>query len=272
VFLVLALFLFYKTDLAVYVYTGFALLSILAINTAERIEFLKLICGKALWKIRLIENLAIAFPFSLFLLYKSEYIFAGSILLFGIATSFIPKIHQHSIRMRTPYFHRPFEFTIGFRKYILLLMFALFILIMAIKSKNMNLGLFSISIHFGIILSYLGFLEPSNFINIFNRTPNGFLKEKIKTVVLYTFLSIVPQALIQMIAFPKSVVPLIAIIGIGLCIAVYFIIVKYSNYPEVMSLPSTVLFMASIFIPILLIYTIPLFLRRSRQKLNHLLQ
>lgn len=271
-FILFSLLIFYKTELAVYIYTGFAAFFILSINTTDRIEFLKLICGKALWKIRMIENVAIGLPFAVFLLCKMEYIFAGGVLIFATAISFLPKLKLHLFRLPTPYFHRPFEFIIGFRKYVLLIVFALFLLLMAYKSGNMNLGLFSIIIHFGVILSYIGFVEPSNYINIYNETSKGFIFEKIKTTILYTCLSIIPLAIIQLVLFPESIIPLIFIIVIGLLILIYFVIGKYSNFPEVMSVPDTILFIASIFIPLLLVYSIPLFWKKSQQKIKHLLR
>ncbi len=271
-FILFSFMLFYKMEISAYVYTGIAVVSIFSINSSQRLGFLKEICGHTLWKIRLLENIAVAIPFCLFLLYQTAYVFSLVIFLFSIILAFTPIMRQHSVRLPTPYFHRPFEFIIGFRKYLLLVLFSLFLMLMAYKSDNMNLGLFSIVIHFGIILSYLGFLEPSNYITIYNKSSKGFLIEKIKTTILYTSVSIFPTAVIQLITFPTSAIPLLFIILIGLLILIYFLICKYSNYPDVMSLPHTILFITSIFLPILLFYTVPLYWKKSRQKINHLLQ
>ncbi len=271
IFVVLSVYLFYKTELAVYLYTIIGLLTITSIYTTDRIEFLRLVAEKSMWKIRLIENLTLAIPFVLFLLIKQEYLFASLILLTGIGFSFLKKVYRNSIRFKTPYFHRPFEFIIGFRKYVLLSLFALFLLFMAYKSNNMNLGLFSILAHFGVVLTYLGFIEPSHYINLYHQTPSGFLKDKLKTTFVYTCMTILPFGIIQLVLFPASLLPLSLLIVLGMLIVHYFVICKYSNYPESLSVGDTFLFVFSIVFPILLLYTIPLFWKKSKLRLNHLL-
>ena len=272
VFVLLSFYLFYKTELAVYLYTGIGVVVITSIYTTDRIEFLRLVAEKSMWKIRLAENLVLALPFALFLLFKQQYLFAGGILLFGIGMSFLKKVYRNTLRFKTPYFHRPFEFIIGFRKYILLSLFALFLLLMAYKSNNMNLGLFSILVHFGVLLSYLGFMEPSSYINIYKQTASGFLKTKLKTTFIYTCFTLLPIAIIQLILFPASILPLSLIIAVGMVILHYFVICKYSNYPKSMSVLNTFLFTISLVLPLLLLYTIPLFWKKSTKKLKHLLK
>jgi len=271
-FFLLSFQLFHKTLLAPYIYAALAVFSILPLLSYRRVEFLTNIAKKSTYKLRLLETLAVGLPFILFLVYKGFPLVAFVVFVFAFISSFISPLGNTNLRIPTPYFHRPFEFIIGFRRYILLSVLSLFLLGMAYQSDNMNLGLFSILIQFAIILSYLGFIEPSTYIHAFKQTPTGFIFEKMKTVFLYTALTVLPLAGIQLYLFHASFIPLLFIISLGSFVLGFFVICKYANFPKPLNVGQTVLFVVSICVPILVIYTGPLFWKKSVARLNQLLK
>jgi peptidoglycan/LPS O-acetylase OafA/YrhL len=79
-FLVLSIFLFHKTEFALYVYILISLALTAKLSEIGRNDFLKLCFNNTHYKlIRIAENFSVTLPFLFFLLYKES--FVGSVIL-----------------------------------------------------------------------------------------------------------------------------------------------------------------------------------------------
>ncbi len=138
-FIAASIYLFYKIKLAVYVYVFFAFVSMMSLNKNERNYFLKFCFSKTLYyKIRITENLLLALPFVLFLLYKEFFLHVLMLLLLSPVATLVNFGGKFSAVMPTPFYKTPFEFLTGFRKMFLVLFanYALTIISIAVKNKR----------------------------------------------------------------------------------------------------------------------------------------
>lgn len=111
----LSIYLFNKTEFAVYVYLLFALTLIGKLSETRRTEFLKICFGDTQLKIiRITENLICSIPFFVFLLYKQLFLFAGLLLTLTTILALVNFRTTLNLTIWTPFSKRPFEFPTGF--------------------------------------------------------------------------------------------------------------------------------------------------------------
>lgn len=243
-----------------------------SISQQDRTLLLKsLFNRKAFYKIRLIENLVIAIPFLLFLLYQQNYLFAVGLFFIALSFVFIPYYRSFQLSIPTPYKRRPFEFTAGFRNKIIYLPFILLLIIKSIQVGNANLALFILAVIFFICLSFYGAVEDPYFAWIHNKPPEQFLFFKIKQGLINSTILSGPILLILGLAFFETWPAVLLIQGMGYVLIMTIILAKYSAFPSTMNLPQIILFMLCFWLPPMLLIAIPLFYRKAIKKLTPIL-
>ncbi len=272
-FIALSVFLFYKTAFAIYIYLLSAVVLISNLSETRRTEFLKLCFGDNKLKgIRITENLAAAMPFLIFLACKQLLLPALLLILLTILLALVNFGTTLNLVIPTPFYKKPFEFTVGFRNSFYLVAAAYALTIVSVAADNFNLGIFAMLLVFAITLTY--YTKPENEYYVWSYSMNAkkFLLEKIKTATLFSALLIIPIAVMLGIFFPKNTDILLLFYFAGWAFLVYIIVSKYATYPAELNITQAILLVLCIGFPPLLIFMIPYFFRRSENRLTSLLQ
>jgi len=265
--------LFLKVSFAAYIYTFLALVVISNTSKTDRNDFLKTCFPtKKYTKIRVFENIILSLPFLLFLVYKFEFL-AVFLLVFGAVIFALININpQFNFTLPTPFSKTPFEFTVGFRKSYAIILFAYFIVIMAISVSNFNLGAFAFAIVFFLILGYYSVPENEFFVWIFAASPAQFLRYKILTTLRFTMILCLPIMILLFVFFIEKwwIISLIPIVGF--IYITTFILAKYAAFPKEVNIPQVVLFVISIAFPPFLLLIIPYFYNKAIKSLRLILK
>lgn len=271
-FIALSIFLFIKTELAVYVYLLVALSTLTNLSGGSRNEFLRTCFTDGDYRqVRLLENAIVALPFFGFLLFKAQYLPAAGLTLGAVLLVFLNFDRSDQFTLPTPFGKRPFEFVVGFRKTFYLYGLAYFLTIMAVVVDNFNLGAFSMLGVFVACLSYYGDLEPGFYVWVHAQGPKAFLWEKIKTALLYSTLLCLPVVATLAIFFWGNAYIILAVLFVGNLYLTTMILAKYSAYPQAIGLPQSILLAMSLTLPPLLLFIIPFFYKNSIKHLNRVL-
>jgi hypothetical protein len=272
-FVALSVFLFYKTEFAPYIYLLIALALTGNLSETRRNEFLQLCFGEnKLKKIRITENLLAVMPFLIFLACKQLFL-PGLILIIG--TIFLALVNfrtTFNFVIPTPFYKKPFEFTIGFRNSFYLVAAAYGLTIVAVAVNNFNLGIFAMLLVFAISLTYYTKPENEYYVWSYSLSAKKFLLEKIKTATLFSTLLIIPIAVMLGIFFPKNTDILLLFYLAGWGFLIYMIVSKYATYPAELNITQAIILVLCISFPPLLIFVIPYFFNRSENRLTSLLQ
>ncbi len=267
-----SLFLFYKTEFAQSIYILISLALTSRLSETGRNDFLKLCFGDRNYiSVRIIENLTSSMPFLAFLVYKQ--LFIGAVILVVISLVLGLNIYKKSLNFTipTPFYKRPFEFTVGFRNTFFIFPIAYMLTFISISVGNFNLGIFSLLVVFFTTLGF--YLKPENeyFVWSFAFTPKQFMIGKISTAISYTFLLSLPIILALGLAYFENIYALLAFYCAGCMFLITVILAKYSAYPEEMNLPEGILIAVSISFPPILLLLAPYFYIKANNKLQRYL-
>jgi hypothetical protein len=265
-------YMFYKTEFAPYIYIFTAFSLITRMNDIKRVDFVKAVFPHDQYlKIRIIENLLIALPFILFLLFRSFYIFPGGLLLLSILMALTSFSTGFNIVIPTPFSRHPFEFTVGFRNTFLLIIVAYILIAIAISVDNYNLGFFSFLLVFMTTYSYYFKSENEFFVWSFSTDVRVFLFQKIKTAVLYSTILCLPIIIALSIFKPENTGLMLIFLLTGYAFLITIILAKYSAYPNEISFIHGIMIALSIYFPPILIIVIPIFFKQSVKRLYNYL-
>lgn len=269
----LSIYLFKKTEFAVYVYLLFALTLIGKLSETRRTEFLKICFGDTqLKKVRITENLIHSTPFFVFLLYKQLFLFAGLLLALSATLALVNFRTTLNFTIWTPFSKRPFEFTTGFRNTFYLFFAAYTLTFIAVQVNNFNLGIFAMLLVFATTLSYYTKPENEYYVWTFSHNPRQFLFSKIKTAILFCSLLALPIALILSIFFYQNIGLILLFFIVGWTFLIAIIVTKYSAYPDEMNIPQGILLAICLWFPPMLIVLIPYLFQKSEKQLSSLLK
>ncbi|HLP18845.1 MAG TPA: hypothetical protein VK174_01015 [Chitinophagales bacterium] len=272
-FIGLSLFLFYKSNYAPYIYPFIALSFITPLSEVRRNEFLKTCFGDKKYRtIRLLENLAVSLPFTLFLLFKVEFIVAGALVLVSLALAISNFNTQLQFTIHTPFGKKPYEFATGFRGTYLALFIAYALAIIAVSVSNFNLGVFALLMVFAVTLSYYAQPEHEYYVWSHSYTPTLFLLNKIKTAILYSTFLAAPLALLLCAFFFNQTYILLVIVSAGYVYLGCIITARYSSFPHEMGLAQGILLALCIVAPPAAILILPYFFNRSVERLQPILK
>lgn len=265
--------LFEKTQFATPVYVALALFYVSKTNNAERNNFLRIIFKQRLYyRIRMLENLLIVFPFAGFLIFNHEINIAVLLIIISVLLAFVELRFQDNLVIPTPFHKKPFEFLLGFRKWYYIIGIAWFLTIMAILHLNLNLGIFSMLLVYALSISF--YMKPENPYFVWNHKhrPLTFLWVKIKMALLQSLLLVLPILIALMIFYSGDIKILLVFFVLGNIFLLAGVLAKYASYPNEMHAPYLVLLILAAFFPLLLLAIIPFFYWKSRQHLNEYLK
>jgi len=269
----LSLYLFSKTEFAKYIYA----LSVLALagkfSEIRRTEFIKICFGdKKQQKIRITENLIIAFPFVVFLILKQQFLIALILIILSPILALANFRRELNFTIPTPFSKNPFEFTTGFRNTFYLILGAYVLTIIAVSVHNFNLGIFAMLVVFAITLSYYSNPENVYYVWTYSLSPKMFLVQKIKTALLFSSFLALPIALILAIFSHQGINIIVIAFLIGWAFLVCMIVSKYAAFPDELNIVQAILLSLCIGFPPLLIVLIPYFFLKSENRLSSLLK
>lgn len=272
-FLGITILLFYKTHYAPWLYLALFNMLCLPLSEKQRNEFLKNIYPRKHYqKLRLIENLLIALPFVIGLISYHAYEFAGLLALNAILIGYYRDQNWTSVSIPTPFYNYPFEFPSGFRKYISIFLFAIFLSVMAISVNNFNLFGFSILMVILTCISFYQEIENTYFIWLYDKSASRFIANKLKEGFICLSIIYLPIFLVGLIFFEEHMYIMAMILGIGFLYLATMIVGKYARYPKTYQLKDVIMISVSfIFIPLLIIL-IPYYYKRSIEQLKSMLR
>ena len=272
IFTALTAYLWYVTAYAPYVYAllGISMTSLL--SEPGRVNFLRQwFSKKDFLTIRSLENLVVVSPFVIGLLVTGQWLFGLGITLISVLLSLTSVNSSLNIVIPTPFSRYPFEFAVGFRKNLLVLLIAVFLLAMAMLYANPNLGLFAVGLVMLVCLGFYMASEPTYLVWVHHMKPAGFLLHKIKLAVMNVSILVLPFAVVYAIFFPEYALYLLFVYPLGLLYLVTTLLGKYAFFPTTMNLPQGLLMGFSFLFPPMLLFLLPYFYRRSIQQLNPIL-
>ena len=162
-FIALSWFLFYKLEIASYVYTLLAIYTVSRLSGKDRnVEMQRMSREGYYRKWRLLENVIAMSPFVIYLLYERAMWEGLVCAALAILMSFFV-IRQLVVRtIPSPFKRIPFEGIVGFRKTFFVFILFYLILIQAIQVGNFNLALVLLAANYLVQLAYcLLYTSPS---------------------------------------------------------------------------------------------------------------
>ena len=273
VFIWISWLIFKKVYYPAVFYSFLSLVLTSTLGERSRNEFLKnTFFRKPYWLVRILENILCAIPFSIYLLFMGNWIIAALLILLSAGLAFLNGITQPSLVIPSPFSKRPFEFTTGFRKTYLLVIILIAVSFISIYYHNVNLGLVCLMGQFLLCISYYTGREPMFYVWIHAQSPRQFLREKIKTGILYGFLLSLCIS-IPLTVFNPADAGLIALITlIGLLDIALMAVAVYASFPAPLTLIQNFKIGAAILFPPLLLYVFPDLYFQSVKRLNVLLK
>ncbi len=265
-------YLWYVTTYAPYLYALLGISMTTLLSETGRVNFIKQWFSKNdFQQIRALENLTVVLPFVIGLLITAQWLFALGVVIISLLLSFGSVNSSLNIVLPTPFSRYPFEFAVGFRKNVLVFLFAVFLLVMAILYSNANLGLFAVALVVVICLGFYMSSEPAYLVWVHHMKPAAFLWHKIKLAVLNVTILVIPIAVTFTFFFPDHSQYLGIIYPLGLLYLITALLGKYAFFPTTMNLPQGLFMAFSFMFPPMLLFLLPYFYRRCIKQLNPIL-
>jgi len=272
IFVGISMYLFYKTEYAPYIYAFFALSPLSLLSETKRNDFLKnCFVQKDYGVVRLIENSIVALPFIVFLVYQQEFLIALISLIIAFLMARIHFNNQLNYTIPTPFYKKPFEFTVGFRTSIGMFIFAYFLTFMSISVGNFNLGIFALLLVFFTTFSFYFQPDSQFYVWIFSTTSKAFLWEKMKIALVYSTLLALPILISLSYYFPDKLRLLLLFQLLGIIYLWTIILAKYAAFPAAMNVIESIFISLSVVFPPFLLFVIPFFYKKSVRKLDGVL-
>ena len=269
----LSYYLFAKLEYASYLYVLLALSTVFKYGETYRNEFLKFNYPKKTYlKLRVLENLIAVSPFLFFLSFKQElYSLIILILLASLIILINIKINTIVV-LPTPFYKKPFEFIIGFRKYFGIFLLSYILTTISVVYGNFRLGLFSLIIVFLTCLTFYTDIENVFYVWIHKLKVRAFLIDKIKIALLFSTLLCLPIIAALLFYFNTNFIIIIGMLALGYCWIIAAILSKYSNYPQKTSMLHGIMLGIGIAMPPMLLFLIPFFYNKSHKQLKEILE
>ncbi|MEQ9266009.1 MAG: hypothetical protein RLN81_12345 [Balneolaceae bacterium] len=262
-----------KEDYGPYLYLLVAVIFLNVLNESSRNNFLKGCFKDSDYRIvRVLENIFLAVPFAIFFMAFGFYFFAFGLMALSIALSLFTHSFKSGFALPTPFSKRPFEFAIGFRKAVLLIILSYTTGFVAIYIQNFNLAISTLVVLFLIMITFYSLQEDTFFVWIHSMTANSFILSKVATAISFSLLFTVGLALPLIVFFPENLYLVLLIELLGITLVVTSLLGKYATFPSESSLVHGLIITFSLVFPYLLIFIIPFLYLRSRNKLKLILK
>jgi len=267
------LMLYSKLPYAPYIYAFVPLFFTSKLSEIKRNDFLEICFGnKQYRKLRILENLIMTFPFVVFLICKQQFYLTIFLVTITILLALFNFKTTYNIVIPTPFYKKPFEFTVGFRSTFFMFFIAYGLAVIAVAVDNFNLGIFSLILIFITILGYYLSTENEYFVWSYSLSPAKFLIEKIKTAFLFSLFLCLPILFLLSIFYFEHIGILSLCIFLGYLYLTTLILIKYSVYPDEMDLVQAIIMFICLIFPPILIVVIPFFANKSVNKLKAFLK
>ena len=272
-FIGISIKLFEKFQFAEYIYIVFTLSLIIKLNEINRNDFLKLCYSKTVYtKIRIVENLIVSIAFITFLLFQEKYLSSIFLFISVCLFSLIDLKTKSSFTLPTPFYKHPFEFIVGFRSNYFIYFFAYFLTFMSISVDNFNLGIFALIITLFSCLNYYTNSENEFYVWVFSLSPKEFLKYKLKYIIQYSTILCLPIIISLSLFFFTKIEIILGFQFLGYLFIFTTMLAKYSVFPEKLNIKFKIVFALTLWLPPLLLATIPYLYIQSTKKLKEILQ
>jgi hypothetical protein len=250
-------YLWYVSAYAPYLFALLGLGMTTWLSDTNRVTFIRQYFSKAVFlQIRTVENVIVVSPFAAGLFIAGEWLLGLVVIFSGMLLSLISVNTSYSLVLPTPFSRYPFEFAVGFRKNLLILLFAAFLLMMAILYSNANLGLFAVAVVMLVCLAFYASSEPTYLVWVHHMKPSVFLWYKIKMAVWNASILVFPFAIVFVLFFPAQGLYLLILYPLGLLYLLTALLGKYAFFPVTMNLPQGLLMAISFWFPPLLLFLV----------------
>lgn len=273
IFFYLSIELFKRTEHAGLIYTFVGISLLIRLTEENKINFLKLIYSKIdFFKIRLLENLSITFPFLVILIYNKAYLLSVFLFLISCILTFYAFNKKYNFIIKTPFYKYPFEFCIGFRKTFFIFILCYFLTYVAVDVDNYNLAIFSLLLIQFTCLTF--YISPENifYVWIYSLNPKEFIYYKFRIAIFYSTILCLPTILCLLLFFQNEI-----LISLGILVLSYFFIftgmlAKYTAFPNEISIREGVVLVFLIWFPPILVLIIPYLYFQSIKNLKTILK
>ncbi|MEL6194093.1 MAG: hypothetical protein AAFR66_18680 [Bacteroidota bacterium] len=222
-----------KFPFAGWIYASLSLFLIGKLSGKSRNSFLKLQFPSAsYYLLRVVENmLAGIFPFMMLGLFQQAlpavFLFTGAMGL--VFLRFDPGI---SLNFPTPFFKHPFEFIVGFRQYIWLILGSYFLTYQGVRVENFTLIVVGYIFLVISLPSFLSIVEKHFHVWIYDKNPRALLLYKMWIGILYSSLLSLPVGTVAILYFPNQQLTLFFLQTMIYLNVGSVIIVKYARFPQ----------------------------------------
>ncbi|MFC7522875.1 hypothetical protein ACFQRK_02890 [Parapedobacter sp. GCM10030251] len=247
-------------------YGGMATLALFQLSGQTRIRFLKQVFSRAqFWRIRLLENMLMVAPFMLFLLYKGEPRFALGLV--ALAVALLPlRIGTFGMTIvSTPFSVQPFEFAVGFRNSVGMLLIAYILMAIGIYVDNEHLSIATLLLAVFVCANYYAWSEPPLYVWVYPLTPQSFLGVKVRTAFRHLTVVLLPMILAVGCFFSDDWLTVLVASAVGYSYLALAVLAKYAAFPQSVSIPQGVFMVLSFVFPPLLLVSLPYFFRRAKE-------
>ncbi|WP_379022208.1 hypothetical protein [Parapedobacter deserti] len=267
-FLAGSITLFLRTSYAPWIYVGIAVLILLQGCDVGRQRFLRQVFDRlTYWRIRILENMLMIAPFLLFLLYRGEAWFCFGLL--GMAMAALPlRIGASgSTVLPTPCSGHPFEFAVGFRSSVGLLLIAYVLMVVGIYVGNEKLSIAALLWVVFVCANYYAWCEPLSYVWVYRLTPVAFLWLKVRSALGHLTIVLLPMAAAITCFFPDDWLLVLAASAVGYGYLALAVLAKYAAFPRGVSIPQGIFMAVSFVFPPLLLVSMPYFFRRAKSNI-----
>ncbi len=263
---------FIKVPYASWCYTLFMVLGMIPLSKQRRINHLKQIFSpRHLWFIRCIEHLLMAIPLSIVLVSYGAYVEIGLVLILGLLGTFYVQKYHFSVRLPTPFKNRPFEFIIGFRKWLLLYVLGFLLTIVGIQVNNLNLTLVTLFIPYLLGLQFYNQAEPLAYVWIHALKPAQFLWHKLKIAWVQSLILGAPFAILALAFYPNDYLLILGIQLVGTIYIMAGLLGKYAFYPSEINIIQGFFIGLGVLFPPFMLFILPVFYLKAKSNLASIL-
>lgn len=271
-FVIFAQLLFHKVSYAALLLACFGLSLVIRLSSAKRNELIHLLFGKRKsQQIRVIENLIVAAPFTAYLMYEQQWWMSLAMLGGSIGLALITFNQSFNLAIPTPYKRLVFEYTVGFRIYLWLIIVLYYIFAQSILVQNFSLSMFCLLVFSLLGMSFLMVQEHRYFIWLYTKSTHEFLLHKVGRSAIAVSVITVPLLVMMLYTYRDQWLLIVGAYILGIIYQAYGLLAKYSSYPRHMSPVQAILFIVSLlFLPLIPLLSISYY-RRTEKTLIQLL-
>lgn len=269
VFIAASFMVFEKIQYAKYFYVAVSILPAYTLCNVNRCEYLKtLFPANTYREVRLLESFIVCLPFVVFLFFKMAFLEACLVLVAALSLSFINQKSISIFVLPTPFYKKPFEFIVGFRKSWFVFIGCFALTIIAISVDNFNLGIFALLVTQLICLNFYIKPEPKFYVWTHAFTPVQFLWHKMVTAVLHGLIFSAPISFLLLFFYPGFWYVVMAILLLVILYLWLSILGKYAYYPMQINLFQLFGVALSIAFPPFLLISLPYLYVKAKQNLS----